>query len=191
MVPAILCLDDAFLARFFTYSWQRKAMLCTKTATSSSLRRFSSLAFFVWIVWLSIPVVKNLMAKQQTMNGSFGPLRLVNTYGAFGTVDEERMELIVSAATSYDGPWKEYQFKVKPGDIYRRPKWISPYHYRLDWQMWICAVLRDPERSPWLYRFLVKLLERDEDVLGLLQSDPFENQEVGPCLLYTSPSPRD
>jgi hypothetical protein len=32
--------------------------------------------------------------------------------------------------------WKEYQFKVKPGDLARRPPWISPYHYRLDWLMW-------------------------------------------------------
>jgi len=32
--------------------------------------------------------------------------------------------------------WREYEFKVKPGDVARRPPWISPYHYRLDWLMW-------------------------------------------------------
>jgi len=32
--------------------------------------------------------------------------------------------------------WREYEFKVKPGSVKRRPRFISPYHYRLDWLMW-------------------------------------------------------
>lgn len=35
--------------------------------------------------------------------------------------------------------WEEYQFLCKPGDVYRRPCLISPYHYRLDWLMWFAA----------------------------------------------------
>jgi hypothetical protein len=30
---------------------------------------------------------------------------------------------------------QEYEFKVKPGSLARRPAVISPYHYRLDWLM--------------------------------------------------------
>ena len=71
------------------------------------------------------------------MNGSFDKLRLASTYGAFGTVSETRNELIIESSNDIGGPWKEYQFKVKPGDVYRPSPWISPYHHRLDWQMWI------------------------------------------------------
>lgn len=38
----------------------------------------------VLIAYLSIPVVQNLLSSRQAMNTSFDPLRLVNTYGAFG-----------------------------------------------------------------------------------------------------------
>lgn len=109
------------------------------------------------------------------MNASFDPLRLVNTYGAFGTVEEDRIELIIEAAEDYNGPWKEYQFKVKPGDIKRRPRFISPYHYRLDWLMWIASCGRSIESSPWMHSLLLKLLEEDKEVRNLLHEDPFDS----------------
>jgi hypothetical protein len=149
-------------------------------AQTSWVRQFVSVVFGLVITGLSVPVVKNLLAKRQLMNASFDPLRLVNTYGAFGTVDEERDEFIVSAASSIDGPWKEYQFKVKPGDVFRRPRFISPYHYRLDWQFWIASTIQNVDRSPWIYPFLLRLLEQDPDVLGLLDSDPFKGGAEGP-----------
>ncbi len=41
------------------------------------------------------------------------------------------------AAAGPDGSaavvWREYEFKCKPGAVGRRPCFISPYHYRLDW----------------------------------------------------------
>jgi len=114
------------------------------------------------------------------MNASFDPFRLVNSYGAFGTVDEKREEFIISAVHDVDGPWREYQFKVKPGDVMRRPRWISPYHYRLDWQMWIASALRNIDRSPWIYTFLLKVLEQDPDVLDLLETDPFHGEQEDP-----------
>eukprot|EP00494_Astrolonche_serrata_P025185 UN25446 len=33
--------------------------------------------------------------------------------------------------------WHEIEFANLPGDVYQRPKFNSPYHYRLDWQIWI------------------------------------------------------
>jgi hypothetical protein len=122
---------------------------------------------------LSIPVVQNLLSKKQKMNSSFEKLRLINSYGAFGVVNEERIELIVSSASDYDGPWKEYSFKVKPGNTSRKPRWISPYHYRIDWQMWIASCAGSIDRSPWMYRFLLKLLQQDKAVLSLLEDDPW------------------
>jgi lipase maturation factor 1 len=105
----------------------------------------------------------------------------VNTYGAFGSVNEQRNEFIISAAADLDGPWREYEFKVKPGDIMRPPRFISPYHYRLDWLMWIASTVGSlPRSSSWLYPFLFKLLEQDPDVLNLLAKDPFQGESQGP-----------
>jgi len=84
------------------------------------------------------------------MNGTFDKLRLCSTYGAFGMMAERREELIIESSTNIEGPWKEYNFKVKPGDAQRRPRFISPYHERLDWQMWIASQSGGIDRSPWL-----------------------------------------
>eukprot|EP00559_Dactyliosolen_fragilissimus_P007292 CAMPEP_0184866788 /NCGR_PEP_ID=MMETSP0580-20130426/23736_1 /TAXON_ID=1118495 /ORGANISM="Dactyliosolen fragilissimus" /LENGTH=129 /DNA_ID=CAMNT_0027366655 /DNA_START=332 /DNA_END=718 /DNA_ORIENTATION=- len=112
------------------------------------------------------------------MNGSFDPLCLINTYGAFGTVEEIREELIIEAiGEDYTGTWKEYEFKVKPGNVKRIPRFISPYHYRLDWVMWIASLSGNVERNPWMYNFLKKLLLQDPDVVALLEKDPFYGEE--------------
>lgn len=47
-------------------------------------RRLVNLAMGVLIAGLSVPVVLNLLSPRQIMNSSFHPLRIVNTYGAFG-----------------------------------------------------------------------------------------------------------
>ena len=38
----------------------------------------------ILIGYLSVPIVQNLLSSRQIMNTSFDPLRIVNTYGAFG-----------------------------------------------------------------------------------------------------------
>jgi hypothetical protein len=178
-VPAFFCLDDAFLARFF--SPLVVASIASATPKPATLvRKIVTFSFVALIAKLSIPVVKNLLAKRQLMNASFDPLRLVNTYGAFGTVNDFRNELIIKSAQDVAGPWKEYEFKVKPGDVMRHARWISPYHYRLDWQMWIAATVGRIDRSPWIYSFLLKLLERNEEVVGLIESDPWQGTEDPP-----------
>ena len=60
------------------------------------------------------------------------------------SVTKERTEVIFqgtrNATITPDeagGIWEEYQFHCKPGDPKRRPCVISPYHYRLDWLMWL------------------------------------------------------
>lgn len=60
------------------------------------------------------------------------------------SITKERTEVIFQGTLSQDPKdpaaiWEEYQFLCKPGDVYRRPCLISPYHYRLDWLMWFAA----------------------------------------------------
>ena len=181
MLPALYCFDDAFVANLFSNGYTTSASIAAykhlSTSAGGIFRQAISLVFGALIAKLSIPVVKNLMSKKQIMNGSFDPLRLVNTYGAFGTVEEEREELIVEATDDYEGPWREYDFKVKPGNVKRIPRFISPYHYRLDWLMWIASLGGSIDRNPWIYSFLRKILEQDPEVMKLLKNDPFEDGE--------------
>ena len=48
------------------------------------IRRVFNMSVGALLIYLSIPVVQNLISSRQRMNTSFEPLRLVNTYGAFG-----------------------------------------------------------------------------------------------------------
>ena len=178
-VPAILCLDDAIWGRLFPKSMNMKAVMADFTARNVGvpfMRKVVSWAFGLAIAGLSVPVVRNLCSRRQIMNGSFDPLRLVNTYGAFGVVEEVRKELIISSAMDLAGEWREYDFPVKPGDVMRPPRWISPYHFRLDWQLWIAACIGSIDNSPWIYALLQKLLEGDEKVMKLLIKDPWNGE---------------
>ena len=176
-VPAIMCLDDAFLVGASSSS----SVSAAATATVPLLRRVVSWSFGLLIARLSVPVVRNLLSKKQIMNGSFDPLRLVNTYGAFGTVTNVRNEIVLSSAQDLEGPWREYEFPVKPGSLTRSPRFVSPYHYRLDWQLWIAACFGPIERSPWIYHLMIKLLEQDPQVIGsLLANDPWQGEDNPP-----------
>ncbi|CAN0527871.1 unnamed protein product, partial [Laminaria digitata] len=65
-------------------------------------------------------------------------LRIVNTYGNFGSVTKTRGEVVLKGTRHPDpldprAEWKEYDFKCKPGDVNQTPCVISPFHNRLDW----------------------------------------------------------
>jgi predicted DCC family thiol-disulfide oxidoreductase YuxK len=107
----------------------------------------------------------------QDINSLFEPLRLVSSYGLFAVMTTTRNEIIVQG--SADGTrWRDYEFKYKPGNVTRTPPWNIPHQPRLDWQMWFAA-LDSPDRLPWFWHFLQKLLENDPAVTSLLRINPF------------------
>jgi hypothetical protein len=130
----------------------------------------------VVVALLSYRPARNMASRRQRMNSSFEPLRLVNSYGAFGSVTKERYEVVLEGtdAATVDAAtvWKEYEFKGKPGDPRRRPPQVAPYHLRLDWLMWFIAL---PGRfdDRWLTALLLKLLQNDQSTLRLLRVNPF------------------
>jgi hypothetical protein len=133
-------------------------------------------ALTVLVVVLSVRPALNLVSPRQVMNTSFDPLRLVNTYGAFGSITKIRREVIVEGTSDTvlapDTEWREYEFKGKPGDPLRRPRQFAPYHLRLDWLMWFLALSPSYGRS-WFRPFLERLLRNDRDTLRLLRHNPF------------------
>jgi hypothetical protein len=132
------------------------------------------------VATLSVRPVLNLIGRRQLMNASFDPLRLVNTYGAFGAITRVRREVVLEGTDDpAPGPgslWKEYQFKAKPGDPRRRPRQIAPYHLRLDWLTWFAA-MSSAAAHPWLLTLAVRLLEGDQATRKLLgRPDPFPDR---------------
>ncbi|MDI2027527.1 lipase maturation factor family protein [Saccharopolyspora sp. TS4A08] len=130
------------------------------------------LAVTVLFVVLAYWPVRNMLGPGQVMNRSFNRLHLGNTYGAFGSITRVRYEVVVLGAHDPDGPWREYEFRGKPGDPARRPPQIAPYHLRLDWLMWFVAINPSYGRT-WLPRFLRALLRAEPEVLALLRHNPF------------------
>lgn len=99
------------------------------------------------------------------------PFHLVNRYGLFAIMTKERYEIIVEG--SEDGnTWKEYLCWFKPSEITRRPRRISPYQPRIDWQMWFLP-FDDFESATWFHQFLYHLLKGTPEVLKLVRHNPF------------------
>jgi lipase maturation factor len=99
------------------------------------------------------------------------PFGIVNSYGLFAVMTTTRDEIIVEG--SNDGArWQPYEFKDKPGDVYRAPPVVAPFQPRLDWQMWFAA-LGSYRDNPWFVNFAVRLLQGSPEVLRLLKTNPF------------------
>lgn len=133
----------------------------------------------VVVAVMSIRPTINMLSPQQLMNYSFNPLHLVNTYGAFGSITRTRYEIVIEGTQDPtigdQTKWHAYEFKGKPGDPARRPPQIAPYHLRLDWLMWFAA-MSPPNQHPWFTVLLARLLEGDQQVLGLLRHNPFADK---------------
>ncbi|MEC5190519.1 hypothetical protein RCH17_000655 [Arthrobacter sp. MP_M7] len=130
----------------------------------------------VFLVVLSYRAVENLFSRYQLMNAAFNRWQLGNTYGAFGSVTKQRIEIAVEGTLDADpddsADWREYGFRGKPGEVGRVPRQWAPYHLRLDWLMWFLPLRTVHEQ--WFYAFLAKLLAADRPTLRLLRHDPFD-----------------
>jgi hypothetical protein len=126
----------------------------------------------------SAAIVDNLTSRRQAMNRSYDELALVNTYGAFGSVGDQRYELVIEGTQSDDpqtAEWRAYELPCKPGDVKRRPCVLGPYHRRLDWLIWFAAMHEAP-RDPWVIHLAWKILDGDRTIRQLIAVDPFDGQ---------------
>ena len=159
-------------------SWYAAVLPVEPPAELSSPTWFTAATVVLTVVvaGLSVRPVANLLSRRQRMNASHDPLRLVNSYGAFGSVTRVRHEVVLQAtddpSPGPDTVWQDYEFRGKPGDPHRRPPQVAPYHLRLDWLMWFVGI--DPGYGRgWLVPLLRKLLAADPATLRLLRSAPF------------------
>jgi predicted DCC family thiol-disulfide oxidoreductase YuxK len=187
----VLLYDDAFLERFFPRALADHLGATTASAGNGALRsvRFRlaaraagarrrvtfPIALLIFVAGLlqlaEVLSIRWLRPEAFQLLTSLEPVHIVNGYGLFAVMTTSRPEIVIQG--SNDGlNWLDYEFKFKPGDPQRAPRWVELLQPRLDWQMWFAA-LGDFRDSPWFSRLALKLLQGSPPVLGLLRQNPF------------------
>lgn len=181
IVLCVLLLDDGFLRRVFPKkAWERIAEgfpgrpspWPKRIAIAAAAIVIFPLGGYVLARTLRVEIPGSERFARPVLRG-VSAFRAVNGYGLFADMTETRPEIIIEG--SDDGKtWKAYEFKWKPGDLSRRPRFVAPHQPRLDWQLWFSALqgFRHPYNR-WFSIFLVRLLEGADDVLALLETNPF------------------
>jgi hypothetical protein len=176
IIPALACFDDGFWARILPKPLVQNAQTAAENAEVSKPMLTTAWIVTAVIGFLSFQPLANMLSPRQVMNTSFDPLDLVNTYGAFGTVGKERLNVVFEGTSDADSSdnahWKPYIYKGLPVLLDKRPPQIAPYQLRLDWQMWFAA-MATPDLYPWTIILVSKLLHNDPGTTGLFAHNPF------------------
>lgn len=102
---------------------------------------------------------------------AISPFHAINAYGIFAVMTTTRYEIIFEGSNDSEN-WEEYLFYHKPSEITRRPRRISPYQPRIDWQAWFLP-LGSYRYDAWFDNFIYQLLLGSSDVANLLRFNPF------------------
>jgi hypothetical protein len=179
ILPALACFDDSFWAKILPGILVRKAETAAQNAEISTPMITTAWTVTVIIALFSIQPAINLLSTNQVMNGSFDPLDLVNTYGAFGSVGQERFNVVFEGTTddttNNKANWKPYIYKGLPVLLNQCPPQIAPYQLHFDWQMWF-ASMSTADQYPWTYNLVWKLLHNDPGAVSLFAANPFPNK---------------
>jgi predicted DCC family thiol-disulfide oxidoreductase YuxK len=175
----LLCLplfDDAALQRILPRRLIQ--LLSPRAATSMPRRPVRDIvhALALVIVFCSLVQMDERFGGRppvvaQAVDNLIEPLHIVSSYGLFAVMTTQRNEIVIEGSDD-DVEWREYEFRYKPGNVARGPRWNIPHQPRLDWQMWFAA-LEDPQRLPWFWQFIQRLLENEPTVTDLLENNPF------------------
>jgi hypothetical protein len=179
IVPALACFDDGFWFRILPRPLVRRAKDGIANSEPSRPMLITSRVITMVVALLSIHPLFNILSPRQIMNTSFDPLDLVNTYGAFGSVGRERMNVIFEG-TNDEVPdekanWKAYPYKGLPVDLDKQPPQVAPYQLRLDWQIWF-ASMSTADEYPWTLNLVSKLLHNDPGAISLFAGNPFPDK---------------
>ncbi|MBX3275636.1 MAG: lipase maturation factor family protein [Sandaracinaceae bacterium] len=179
IVIALPLFDDAFVERLLPRRLRERLTPGPRAMHVGHrvvrLAQCSLLLFVYWLGGLSLAAGlgagPSLPAALHDDLAAARPYRVANGYGLFAVMTRLRREIRVEG--TLDGvEWREYVFAHKPGDPRALPGQSAPHMPRLDWQMWFAA-LGTARQSPWLHRFMLRLLAAEPSVLALLAEDPF------------------
>jgi hypothetical protein len=174
----VLLLDDRFLRRVLPEKLSWRFQCPAASPVQRKYRRYAAIALASLVALLGVVQLVRLENRRYRPPAPFGPvvefvepLRLVNPYGLFAAMTTMRPEIIIEG--SNDGEqWRPYEFKAKPGDLKKPPRWVAPHQPRLDWQLWFAA-MGPASNTPWFQNLMVRLLQGSPEVLSLFGNNPF------------------
>lgn len=178
-LTVVLCtilVADHYLPSFIT-SWIGEAMASRPPEALSLLSELAlDLIGLVLVVLHGVQLWNHFVPNPlfSFWLNKISPFHLSNRYGIFAVMTTTRHEIIFEG--SDDGVnWQEYTFYHKPSQLTKRPKRISPYQPRLDWQAWFLPFGRY-QYDAWVGNFIYRLLLGSPDVLKLLEHNPFKEK---------------
>lgn len=97
---------------------------------------------------------------------------IANVYSLTTRIAPARPEVVIER--SDDGvAWRDVEFRFKPGDPMRAPRWAGAFLPRLDWAMHVVAhAVRQGQAPPaWFNVLLIRILEGGEGTRSLLAEE--------------------
>jgi hypothetical protein len=181
LLTIVLCiplLDDAAIRKVFCLDskpFTRRPVPSTIWSSATLTLRSLFLALVLFITGIQLLSMMQLMKtwsnSVRAIYAFVYPARSLNSYGLFAVMTTNRTEIVIEGSS--DGTtWKSYEFKYKPGDPARRPRFTGTHMPRLDWQMWFAA-LGPYSENTWLLNLSFRLLQGNKNVLQLLRTNPF------------------
>ena len=180
---ALLLFDDAFWRRLLPKKFVNKF-------TNAVQQTFRQPKLFQRVIASALAVVLVVGGASYIVGSAFGyhklprpiiaalngvmPFHIVNPYGLFAVMTTSRPEISIEGSDDGEA-WRQYEFKYKPGDLAKPPKWVAPHQPRLDWQMWFAA-LGTVEQNPWFLNLAARLLQGSPEVLALFKHNPFPDK---------------
>jgi predicted DCC family thiol-disulfide oxidoreductase YuxK len=169
----LLLIDDAAIGRKHATVIDRRYSYKLSTCGAIAVI-IVTLPINAWLVFTAFNPDAPWPRPLAAVYGRVEAFRIVNGYGLFRVMTKDRGEIVIEG--SADGiEWLPYEFKWKPGDVQRAPRWCAPHQPRVDWQMWFAA-LGTPQQNPWFGGLVVRLLQGSPDVSRLLARNPFPDQ---------------
>ena len=176
IIMIIPCFNDDFLKKLTPQFILQKISNQKEKSPLGLKRKVILTALTTFLLIFSYKPLKNLIGPQQIMNTSYDQFYFVNSYGLFGGVTKKRYEIVLKGTLDKvitpQTKWIEYSIPCKPGDIQRTPCILSPYHYRITWQIWFAA-MGNYQYNPWLVHWVFKILHGNDTALSLLENNPF------------------
>ena len=165
----LLLLDDSVFASWLSTKGE-KSKVSVFVIQKKSLLKVGLLG--VCIMLYAVPLLTtNHPSIYVYISKAIRPFHIFNSYGLFAVMTTSRPEIIILGSDDREN-WFPYEFKWKPGNVEKKPKFVAPHQPRLDWQMWFAA-LSNYERNPWLIQFMTRLLQGSPVVIALLENNPF------------------
>ncbi|GIW45453.1 MAG: membrane protein [Candidatus Binatia bacterium] len=129
----------------------------------------------LWVPFSVVPFFGFLPATRQSLvefREAVAPWRVVNAYHLFASMTYDRYEAVIEGSDDARD-WHEYEFRYKPGDVFRAPPWVAPHQPRVDFQMWFLLLRGRAPRDPYFHTLLFRLLTDPTRVAPLFARNPF------------------